>query len=120
MRPYAGQFPLAATIAEGWQHFAAIVDSDVAAAVEGALEDPAPAPRTSRSPARSVIDEFHRLGTFDEESMRLALLCGLLAFGWNKAPDAATAADTGQRERHRADLDWWVNAARTTLHRGLR
>ncbi|WP_344155455.1 hypothetical protein [Nocardioides koreensis] len=54
----------------------------------------------------------------DERSVRLALLSGLVWLGWNKALDAAEHPDPATRRRERADLDWWVRAARTTLERG--
>jgi Ecdysteroid kinase-like family len=65
----------------------------------------------------AVLDTYRSLcgPAHDEEAMALALLTGLLDFGWNKALDAVTAADPGQRERHRADLDWWVRNAAAAL-----
>ncbi len=47
---------------------------------------------------------------YDERSMRLALLAGLVWLGWNKALDAAEHPDPAIRERERPDLDWWVGA----------
>jgi len=55
---------------------------------------------------------------YDERSMRLALLAGLVWLGWNKALDAAENPDLEVRERERQDLDWWVREARTTLQDG--
>jgi len=52
---------------------------------------------------------------YDETSMRLALLAGLVWLGWNKALDAAEHPDPATRARERADLGWWVAQARTTL-----
>jgi len=52
---------------------------------------------------------------YDETSMRVALLAGLVWLGWNKALDAAEHPDPATRERERADLAWWVDQARTTL-----
>ena len=55
---------------------------------------------------------------YDERSMRLALLAALVWLGWNKALDAAEHPDPAIRDREKADLDWWVREARTTLERG--
>ena len=55
---------------------------------------------------------------YDERSMRLCLLAGLLWLGWNKALDAAEHSDPAKRERERADLEWWVRKARKTLESG--
>jgi hypothetical protein len=55
---------------------------------------------------------------YDEEAMHLALLAGLVWLGWNKALDAAGHPDPALRERERADLAWWTDAARTTLEKG--
>jgi hypothetical protein len=55
---------------------------------------------------------------YDEDSMHLALLAGLVWLGWNKALDAAEHPDPAMRRRERADLDWWVARARTTLEKG--
>lgn len=54
----------------------------------------------------------------DETSVRLALLSGLVWLGWNKALDAVEHPDPATRQRERADLDWWVREARTTLESG--
>jgi len=54
----------------------------------------------------------------DERSVQLALLSGLVWLGWNKALDAAEHSDPAIRQREKADLDWWVRAARTTLESG--
>jgi hypothetical protein len=56
---------------------------------------------------------------YDERSMRLALLAGLVWLGWNKALDAAEHPDPAIREREAQDLDWWVHEARTTLESGV-
>jgi hypothetical protein len=56
---------------------------------------------------------------YDDRSMRLALLAGLVWLGWNKALDAAEHPDPAIRERERKDLDWWVQEARITLNSGL-
>jgi hypothetical protein len=56
---------------------------------------------------------------YDETAMRLALLLGLVWLGWNKALDAVEHPDPMMRARERADLDWWVAQARTTLESGV-
>ena len=55
---------------------------------------------------------------YDETAMRLGLLVGLVWLGWNKALDAVENPDPAIRVRERADLDWWVREARTTLESG--
>ena len=55
---------------------------------------------------------------YDERSMRLSLLSGLVWLGWNKALDVAENPDPAIREREQADLDWWVHEARITLESG--
>jgi len=55
---------------------------------------------------------------YDETAMRLGLLSGLVWLGWNKALDARENPDPAIRARERADLDWWVREARTTLESG--
>jgi len=72
-------------------------------------------------PREAVIDEYRTLcgPAHDEDGLALALLGGLVDFGWNKALDAATAADPAQRQRHQSDLDWWVRQATATLRTGL-
>jgi aminoglycoside phosphotransferase (APT) family kinase protein len=55
---------------------------------------------------------------YDDTAMRLALLSGLVWLGWNKALDATENPDPAIRVRERADLDWWVREARTTLESG--
>lgn len=56
---------------------------------------------------------------YDEPAMRLALLSGLIWLGWNKTHDIVESRDPAHRERERADLDWWVAQARTTLESGV-
>ena len=65
----------------------------------------------------AVLDMYRSLcgPAHDATAMALALLNGLLDFGWNKALDAATATDRAKRQRHRADLDWWVRQAAAAL-----
>ncbi|MET1060486.1 MAG: hypothetical protein ABWX84_12870 [Nocardioides sp.] len=55
---------------------------------------------------------------YDETAMGLGLLSGLVWLGWNKALDATENPDPEIRVRERADLDWWVREARTTLESG--
>ncbi len=54
-----------------------------------------------------------------DTSLRLGLLAGLLELGWNKALDAVDHSDPATRARERADLDWWVAAARPALEGDL-
>jgi hypothetical protein len=65
----------------------------------------------------AVLDMYRSLcgPANDDEAIALALLTGLLDFGWNKALDAATAADPAERQRHRADLAWWMRQAAAAL-----
>jgi hypothetical protein len=56
---------------------------------------------------------------YDEGSMRLSLLAGLMWLGWNKALDAVEHPDPQIRARERADLDWWVDRARDALETGV-
>ena len=68
-----------------------------------------------------VVDDYRRLwgDEHDELALRLALFAGLVDLGWNKALDAAEHADADVRVRERADLEWWVAQASTTLEAGL-
>lgn len=71
-------------------------------------------------PSREEMIEAYRRAAgpaYDERSMRLALLSGLLWLGWNKALDATEHPDPAIRRQEEADLDWWVRQARTTLER---
>lgn len=56
---------------------------------------------------------------YDERSMGLALLAGLLWLGWNKALDAYEHPDLAVRRRERDDLGWWVSKARAVLSSGV-
>ncbi len=56
---------------------------------------------------------------YDETSMGLAVLAGLVWLGWNKALDAHTHPEPAVRIRERADLDWWVRRSRKALEAGL-
>ena len=69
----------------------------------------------------AVLEEYAAAAgpAYDEKAMRLALLAAFVWLGWNKALDAAEHPDPVIRERERADLDWWVGQARTTLRAGL-
>lgn len=55
---------------------------------------------------------------YDDRSMSLSLLSGLVWLGWNKALDAAEHPDPTIRARERADLRWWVDRAREALETG--
>ena len=81
-----------------------------------------PAARSVVEPSREEVLAAYALAAgpaYDERSMRLALLSGLVWLGWNKALDAAEHPDPAIRERERKDLDWWVRQARTTLDCGV-
>lgn len=56
---------------------------------------------------------------YDERSMQLSLLAGLIWLGWNKALDAVEHPDPQIRAREGADLDWWVDRARDALETGV-
>lgn len=79
--------------------YLAINASRIAASREEVIED-----------FRAVMGERH-----DERALRIALIGGLVQLGWNKALDATEHPDDGVRARERADLDWWVAAARAGL-----
>jgi hypothetical protein len=71
--------------------------------------------------SREGMIEAYRLAAgpaYDDASMAVALLSTLMWLGWNKALDAVEHPDPAIRERERADLDWWVARARTTLESG--
>jgi aminoglycoside phosphotransferase (APT) family kinase protein len=55
---------------------------------------------------------------YDDRSMALALLTGLMWLGWNKALDTAEHPDPKIRARERDDLEWWVDRAREALETG--
>jgi hypothetical protein len=67
-----------------------------------------------------LLDTYRRAAgpAYDETAMRLGLLSGLVWLGWNKALDVRENPDPAIRVRERADLDWWVREARTTLESG--
>jgi hypothetical protein len=54
----------------------------------------------------------------DDVTMHRALLSAVVWLGWNKALDAVENPDPATRARERADLDWWVGAARAALTSG--
>ena len=64
-----------------------------------------------------IIADFRELAgpAYDAAALHLGLLSGLVWLGWNKALDAAENPDPAVRERERADLEWWVDHARTAL-----
>jgi thiamine kinase-like enzyme len=68
-----------------------------------------------------LIDAYRRAAgpAYDEGSMALALLAGLIWLGWNKALDAVEHPDPAIRVRERDDLEWWVAHARTALETGV-
>jgi thiamine kinase-like enzyme len=68
-----------------------------------------------------LMDAYRRAAgpAYDDRSMRLALLSGLMWLGWNKALDAAEHPDPATRARERDDLDWWVRRARDALEMGV-
>ncbi|MFC4786873.1 phosphotransferase family protein [Nocardioides sp. MAHUQ-72] len=67
-----------------------------------------------------LLEAYRRAAgpAYDERSMQLSLLAGLVWLGWNKALDAAEHPDPAVRRRERADLQWWVRAARSTFESG--
>jgi hypothetical protein len=73
-----------------------------------------------RATREQLIDDFRQLSgdLFDETTLRLALLGGLVELGWNKALDVATHPDPLMRAREAADLAWWVAQARRALDSG--
>lgn len=50
-----------------------------------------------------------------DDAVALGLVFGLCDMGWNKAMDALEHDDPAMRARERADLDWWIAAARDRL-----
>ncbi len=56
---------------------------------------------------------------YDRDAVHLALFLGLVELGWHMALDITENEDRLVRERERADLDWWVTAARRTIELGL-
>jgi hypothetical protein len=56
---------------------------------------------------------------YDEPSMRLALLSGLVWLGWNKALDIVEHEDPAVRARETAGLAWWLAHAEEALDTDL-
>jgi hypothetical protein len=56
---------------------------------------------------------------YDERSMRLALLSGVVWLGWNKTLDIAEHQDPAVRARETASLTWWLARAEEALERDL-
>jgi aminoglycoside phosphotransferase (APT) family kinase protein len=54
----------------------------------------------------------------DDLTLHRGLLSAVVWLGWNKALDAVENPDPATRARERADLDWWVHAARRALMSG--
>jgi hypothetical protein len=54
----------------------------------------------------------------DDLTLHRGLLSAVVWLGWNKALDAVENPDPATRARERADLDWWVDAARRALMSG--
>jgi hypothetical protein len=72
-------------------------------------------------PREEVLAEFARCTgpATDDLAIRLALLAGLMAWGWSKALDATQHPDLAVRQREWVDLDWWAGEARRTLEAAL-
>ena len=56
---------------------------------------------------------------YDERSMRLALLSGVVWLGWNKALDIVEHPDPAVRARETAGLTWWLARAEEALEKDL-
>jgi hypothetical protein len=56
---------------------------------------------------------------YDERSMRLALLSGVVWLGWNKALDVVEHPDPAVRARETAGLQWWLARAEEAFERDL-
>lgn len=64
-----------------------------------------------------LIDEFRRAGGVAGAAvLAMSLFAVFAMYGWNKALDAAEHPDPVVRARERADLEWWVAAARAALN----
>ncbi len=68
-----------------------------------------------------IIEDFRAAEgeSVNDAGLRLGMLAGLVELGWNKALDAVDNEDPEVRRRERADLDWWVAAARPALEHDL-
>ena len=64
-----------------------------------------------------VLDDFRAAEgeCHDEDTLRLALLGGLVQLGWDKALHASGHPDPAVRSREAADLAWWARRARDAL-----
>ena len=64
-----------------------------------------------------VLDDFRAAegDCHDEDTLRLALLGGLVQLGWDKALHASGHPDPAVRSREAADLAWWARRARDAL-----
>jgi Phosphotransferase enzyme family len=64
-----------------------------------------------------VLDDFRAAEgeRHDEDTLRLALLGGLVQLGWDKALHASGHPDPAVRAREAADLAWWTDRARDAL-----
>lgn len=69
----------------------------------------------------ALVDEIRRAcgADHDERVLHVALFCGLLEQGWNKAIDSVEHPDAAVRSLQRTELDWWVAQARIALDEGL-
>jgi hypothetical protein len=56
---------------------------------------------------------------YDDRSMRLALLSGVVWLGWNKALDVVEHPDPAVRAREAEGLAWWLARAEEALERDL-
>jgi hypothetical protein len=56
---------------------------------------------------------------YDDRSMRLALLSGVVWLGWNKALDIVEHDDPAVRAREKSGLRWWLARAEEALERDL-
>jgi hypothetical protein len=64
-----------------------------------------------------LLDDFRAAEgeRHDEDTLRLALLGGLVQLGWDKALHASGHPDPAVRAREAADLAWWTARARDAL-----
>ena len=165
--------PLPGIALRGWEHFRSLVPQDLADAVVGLAEDPAPlASRLAEGPVTLVHGDFATVNmapldgrlylldwalasaapgaldvarflagcahvvdaspeemietyrdaagdAYEERSMRLALLSGVVWLGWNKALDIAEHVDPAVRAREAASLTWWLARAEEALETDL-
>jgi hypothetical protein len=71
--------------------------------------------------AEEVIEVYRDAAgeAYDDRSMRLALLSGLVWLGWNKALDIVEHSDHAVRARETTGLRWWLARAEEALERDL-